>query len=212
MEVQLKVLVGGNTGQALKVPGPKFFIGRAEDCHLRPRSDLVSRHHCVLIVEDSTVLVRDFGSKNGTLVNDERITGEVELKAGDELKVGPLHFEMQIDISKSKKRPKVNSIKEAAARTAESAAQARAAAEKDEAANDGVDLDDWLSDDEGAEPAETRELPKKVDTQTLDMEQTVEMPAPPPQPEEESKQAPKAPPPSSDNAAADMLRKLRKFR
>lgn len=204
MEIQLKILVGGNTGQLLKVPGPKFFIGRAEDCQLRPRSDLVSRHHCVLIVDNGTLLVRDFGSKNGTLVNDERVSGEVELHAGDQMKVGPLHFEVLIDYSKSQKRPKVNSIKEAAARTAEG----RPA--PDRGADLGVDVDDWLANDE-AQPTETRELPK-VETQTLNLDQTVEMPAPPPAEEEAKPKAPPAKPPSSENAAADMLRKLRKFR
>src|SRR5262245_3232967 len=96
MEVQLKVLVGTNVGQTLKVPGPKFFIGRAEDCHLRPGSDLVSRHHCVLMVEGSTIIIRDFGSKNGTHVNGERVNGEVVLNNGDQLKVGPLEFEVQL--------------------------------------------------------------------------------------------------------------------
>ncbi len=202
MEVQLKVLVGGNSGQMLKVPGPKFFVGRAEDCQLRPRSDLVSRHHCVFIVDSGTLLVRDFGSKNGTVVNEQRVSGEVELHAGDNVKIGPLEFEVQIDYSKSKKRPKVNSIKEAAARTM----QGPPAPEK-KSDDLGVDVDDWLSDDE---LTETREIPRETteaETRISGLDQTVEMPAP-------TKQEPKAPPkpPSSENAAADMLKKLRKFR
>ena len=81
MELKFKVLVGNNVGQEVKIAGPKFFIGRAEDCHLRPRSDLISRHHCVLIVEEKLVAVRDFGSKNGTYVNAERVASERELRA-----------------------------------------------------------------------------------------------------------------------------------
>ena len=56
MEVSLKVVVGANAGKELKVPGPKFFIGRAEDCHLRPKSDLISRHHCVLLIDGLNIL------------------------------------------------------------------------------------------------------------------------------------------------------------
>src|SRR5262249_18321449 len=34
----------------------------------------------------------DLGSRNGTQLNGEKISAEVPLKAGDELRVGPLHF------------------------------------------------------------------------------------------------------------------------
>ncbi len=145
MEVKLKVQVGKNVGQELLVPGPKFFIGRAEDCQLRPRSDLISRHHCVLLVEEGFVAVRDFGSKNGTHVNGERVAGERELKPGDRLTVGPLEFEVLVHATPpSKKRPPVESVKEAATRTAEGH-------------GDQVDVSQWLTDKDAQDGnAETR--------------------------------------------------------
>jgi len=87
MDLKLKVLEGKSVGQEIPVRCKKFFIGRAEDCQLRPGSDLISRHHCVLLVEDGYIGVRDFGSKNGTFINDERVVGERELKPGDRLTV-----------------------------------------------------------------------------------------------------------------------------
>jgi predicted component of type VI protein secretion system len=64
--------------------------------------------------------IRDFGSKNGTVVNGQRIVGERELKPGDRLTIGPLEFEVVLPTPvPAKKRPKVESVKEAAARTAE---------------------------------------------------------------------------------------------
>ena len=81
MEVKLIVLHGKSAGKEVPVPGPKFFIGRAEDCHLRPQSDAVSRHHCAVLVEDGFVSVRDFGSKNGTFVNGERLLADHRLTA-----------------------------------------------------------------------------------------------------------------------------------
>jgi pSer/pThr/pTyr-binding forkhead associated (FHA) protein len=145
MEVRLKVLAGKVRGQELMVPGPKFFIGRAEDCQLRPRSDLISRHHCALLIEENFVAVRDFGSKNGTHVNGERVLGERELKSGDKLTIGPLEFEIcLLTTTSSKKRPKVESIKEAATRTAESS-------------EERVDVSQWLTDrDQRDGVAETR--------------------------------------------------------
>lgn len=122
MEVKLVVLNGKHAGASLPLSGPKFFIGRAEDCNLRPHSDLVSRHHCVILLEEGIVAVRDFGSKNGTYVNGERVRAEQTLTPGDVLKVGDLELEVHIDSPiGGKKRPKVHSVQEAAARTAESA-------------------------------------------------------------------------------------------
>jgi pSer/pThr/pTyr-binding forkhead associated (FHA) protein len=135
MEVKLVVVHGARAGEEVPVAGPKFYIGRAEDCQLRPRSDLVSRHHCVLIVEKDYAAVRDFGSKNGTVVNDETIKGEQELRNGDRLKVGDLEFEVRLDLGVGgKKKPKVQSIQEAAARTVDASTE------------DDMDLDSWLSD------------------------------------------------------------------
>ncbi len=122
MDVKLRVTQGKNVGQDVPIPGKKFLIGRAEDCHLRAGSDLISRHHCVIIIEDGYLAVRDFGSKNGTSVNGERVAGECELKHGDELRLGPLEFVVQVsqETLSGKKKPPVHDPKEAAARTAAS--------------------------------------------------------------------------------------------
>ena len=186
MEVQLKVLVGNNVGQVLKVPGPKFFIGRAEDCHLRPGSDLVSRHHCVLMVDGQTVSLRDFGSKNGTLVNGVRIIGETTLNNGDNIKVGPLEFEFQvIESLAGAKRPKVNSVKEAAVRTAESGV------------HEDIDIDALLGG-AAVDTGDTREIHQHGDTAELERgggETKVIKPKP----------APAPPPPEPEPVAANAL-------
>jgi len=96
MEARLKVMAGTHAGKNIPLRGPKFLIGRSDDCHLRAGSDLVSRHHCAIIKGDTYVGVRDFGSRNGTYVNGERIGEEVELHSGDYIRVGPLEFEVVI--------------------------------------------------------------------------------------------------------------------
>ncbi len=145
MDAKLIVIGGKNAGQTIPVSGPKFLIGRAEDCQLRPRSDLVSRHHCEILLEQGSVAVRDLGSKNGTLVNGEEIKSQRELKAGDHLKVGALEFEIALSVELSgKKKPKVRSVQEAARRTIESAG-----------GKDQIDLDvtQWLADDDDETPS-----------------------------------------------------------
>ena len=96
MKVELKVIGGSRSGMVIPITIPQFMIGRAEDCHLKPRSELISRYHCALLVEPSYVAVRDLGSKNGVYVNGERIGVEQELKNGDRLAIGPLEFEVVV--------------------------------------------------------------------------------------------------------------------
>lgn len=120
MQVKLKVLSGSHAGKEIKIPLAKFFIGRGEDCHLRPQSDLISRHHCAIMIENGAATIRDLKSRNGTVVNGEKIVGDYVLKMGDQVKVGPLEFEVLIDHSLGgTKKPKVADVKDAAARVTE---------------------------------------------------------------------------------------------
>ena len=95
MMVQLVVATGNRTGQVIPVTMEKFIIGRAEDCHLKARSELVSRYHCAILVSDGAV-VRDLGSRNGVRLNGEKICAEQKIKNGDHLVIGPLEFYVHI--------------------------------------------------------------------------------------------------------------------
>ena len=220
MEIKLIVIGGKHAGQELQVKGPKFFIGRAEDCHLRPRSDLVSRHHCAILVGEGYAAIRDFDSRNGTYVNGEPVKGEQPLKTGDHLKVGQLEFEVRLTVDVGgKKKPKVHSVQEAAARTVESAD------------DDDLDLSSWLDDEDEDEGASGAEDPAAAtsgaETQTVDAtradaasSKTADAPAddePEPEKQEEKEKKPtkvvgvweggkKPDSASSRDAAADMLR------
>src|SRR4029079_9363214 len=92
----LKVLSSRQQGSTIPLPTGRFLIGREEDCHLRPNSELVSRHHCVFTHDEYTVRVRDLGSTNGTFVNGNRIRGTTVLNSGDRISVGKLEFEIVI--------------------------------------------------------------------------------------------------------------------
>ena len=139
MELVLKVLEGGSAGREIKVSSFPFKIGRGDNCQLRPRSDMVSREHCEIIRTDDGVSVQDVASRNGTIVNGEKADGAVPLKAGDQLRVGPLLFEIRLDFSLGgPKKDRVKSVGEAAARVAESAA-------KRSGDLDG-DVSSWLTD------------------------------------------------------------------
>ncbi|MDB4786560.1 MAG: FHA domain-containing protein [Planctomycetaceae bacterium] len=93
LQAELKVLGGKQAGKSIAL-GKKFLVGRESDCHLRPNSDMVSRHHCVFTLDDYTLRVRDLGSTNGTQVNDERLEGQRVLESGDRVRIGNLDFEI----------------------------------------------------------------------------------------------------------------------
>jgi len=119
MKAKLCVLKGPSEGKEITIPVSKFFIGRGEDCHLRPKSDAISRHHCAIIITDSQIAIRDFGSKNGTFVNDQRVENVTILNNGDNLVVGPLSFKLMLDHSLGgTKQPKIQSVEDVAQRSA----------------------------------------------------------------------------------------------
>lgn len=96
MALTLIVVNGTHAGQKIRVRAKKYLIGRADDCHLRPKAESVSRHHCALLIDEPDVLVRDLGSRNGTYVNDQRVQGSRVLETGDKLSIGKLQLEVEI--------------------------------------------------------------------------------------------------------------------
>ena len=97
MKVQLVVVRGKPEGKVIPLVGPNFKIGRGETCHLRPNSEQVSREHAEFTISGESVVVRDLGSRNGTLVNGKALTTEAcRLKDRDLVQVGPLTFAVAI--------------------------------------------------------------------------------------------------------------------
>jgi len=149
MEVKLRVVGGKNAGQELPVAGPRFVIGRGDGCQLRAKSPAIAERHCELELAPGLVRLHDLGSGEGTFVNDQRVTGSRDLKIGDQLRVGPLTFELCLDAKLAgKKKPKVSSIGEAAARLA--------GGQKSTTRDDGLDLDKLLGDGQDSQPTTSR--------------------------------------------------------
>jgi pSer/pThr/pTyr-binding forkhead associated (FHA) protein len=207
MEVKLITIGGKHPGQTIPIAGPEFVIGRGEDCQLRPQSDRVSRHHCVIRTGEALAAVRDLGSSNGTFLNGQRLTAEHELKAGDHLRIGPLEFEVQVTVSVSgKRKPKVHNVREAVARTVETAS------------GEEVDVSGWLDDEEEGAADEGAGNTETVTAATNPEAKADQPPQPATPAKEESKPAKpasflgpdepaeKVTTENSGEAAADMLR------
>jgi pSer/pThr/pTyr-binding forkhead associated (FHA) protein len=96
MKVQLIVVQGKPEGKMIPLQGPKFKIGRGENCNLRPNSEQVSREHAEFAIGPDKVVVKDLGSRNGTLVNGKALTEPYALKDRDLIQIGPLTFAISI--------------------------------------------------------------------------------------------------------------------
>ncbi len=160
MDVILKVLEGAKTGTKIAVKKDEFLIGRSQKCHLCAGSSSVSRRHCAITRKDAAVSIQDLGSRNGTLVNDKKITEEVQLSSGDEIGIGTLKMLVTITHGITNlKRPKVKSVAEAVDRTV---------ATGDSSVGE-EDITQWLLDAPGP-PAST---PKAAtETQTIQLDDT----------------------------------------
>jgi pSer/pThr/pTyr-binding forkhead associated (FHA) protein len=100
MDAKLRVVQGPFAGETIRVPRGKLLIGREKDCQLRLDSKSVSPHHCVLLLDDYTLRIRDLGSKHGTIVNGNRIgTHEAILLHDDKVSIDQLTF--HIDLSQT---------------------------------------------------------------------------------------------------------------
>ena len=101
MKVSLVVASGVHQGKIIPVATQQFLIGRDPQCQLRPASQSISKQHCILIVRNRSVILKDFGSTNGTFLNEEQVDPEVEItiKSGDRVRVGPLDFTVQIALT-----------------------------------------------------------------------------------------------------------------
>ena len=83
----LLMISGPHLGRSFPIDKEEIMIGRVDNCDLLVEDELVSRHHCkILLTPDGAQLV-DLASTNGTLLNGRKID-KVFLKEGDQIQVG----------------------------------------------------------------------------------------------------------------------------
>lgn len=79
-----------------ELPPGRFLIGRSTECQLSLDDPLVSRKHALLVVTDEQVEVQDLGSRNGVLVNGEKIVGLHRVGHGDRIMVGSQEMTLSV--------------------------------------------------------------------------------------------------------------------
>jgi MoxR-like ATPase len=67
--------------------GEELLVGRSKDCHVLLPDSKVSKHHARLVLKSNRWYVEDLGSRNGVLLNGDKVTSEM-LSPHDALQVG----------------------------------------------------------------------------------------------------------------------------
>ncbi len=65
-------------------------VGRSPYCSVQLMSLQASREHAAISVSGDVAVIADLGSRNGTFVNERRITGPTRIVPGDKVSIGGL--------------------------------------------------------------------------------------------------------------------------
>lgn len=96
--------IWGDRGpEARPLDGAQFTIGTDPKNDLRLDDDAVSALHAVLQSFPTGWTIRDLGSRNGTMVNGERIGSEVVLRDGDEVRIGRVRIVLRDPATKPRR-------------------------------------------------------------------------------------------------------------
>ena len=83
---------GATDGQTWSLDRERIILGRHPDCDVVLEAAAVSRQHAQIIRDGDNFLLEDLHSRNGTIVNGERLQDRHLLHDGDRLRIGDLAF------------------------------------------------------------------------------------------------------------------------
>jgi hypothetical protein len=89
----LQILTGPDAGTTCQLVSAKYVLGRHPDCNLAIDSGAASRYHAQIVADGDAWLLEDLRSRNGTFLNDERISGTHTLTGGDRIRIGDVELE-----------------------------------------------------------------------------------------------------------------------
>ena len=85
--LSLAVINGPDAGSVYRIEKPRITIGRT-GADLALNDSEISRAHAAVEIRDTTYLLEDLKSTNGTLVEGQKISGMTELQNHSEFQVG----------------------------------------------------------------------------------------------------------------------------
>jgi hypothetical protein len=85
----------GDAGEIALATGENV-LGREGSDVILVKSSTVSRRHARIVIDEKRAVVEDLGSKNGTYVNDRRVTAPTPAVDGDQVRVGSMLFTFRL--------------------------------------------------------------------------------------------------------------------
>jgi len=88
-----RLLVGESDGQEVRFPlfKDRLTIGRTANNDIQLNEQCISRRHAVIVTENGSTRIVDWGSKNGVFINENRVAEQM-LKNGDVVMIGMTEF------------------------------------------------------------------------------------------------------------------------
>ena len=93
MQVKLKVQTGSHEGKEIGITAEKFLIGRSESCQLRPKSESISRKHCIIVLRDNRVLIH----RAAVVQHDNDVLRQLTNSPGRQRQLGSVRRETQLE-------------------------------------------------------------------------------------------------------------------
>lgn len=93
---RLVILTEGMKGRVLELTANRATIGRAENNTFQISEPSISTHHCEVLLQGDTVVVKDLGSTNGTYIAGAKITHDV-LHPDQHLRLGDVELKFEPD-------------------------------------------------------------------------------------------------------------------
>ena len=84
---EIRMVNGSLKGQVFDIADKAITLGRDDNCTIQLMDKGASRKHAEIFRIGEMCFIRDFKSRNGTILNDERIEEEL-LRDGDTIKIG----------------------------------------------------------------------------------------------------------------------------
>lgn len=95
MDIRLVVEAGPDAGQEFRLRRGVVTAGRSPDNSIALDDIKVSRWHAEIRWQDDVFVIRDLDSRNGTFVNDLRLTVPQVLRPGDQVRLGDTYLIVQ---------------------------------------------------------------------------------------------------------------------
>ena len=85
------LIVGGDlNGTLFDLLESEITAGRNSNNQIQLEFGGISRNHFKIVMEENSAVIEDLGSKNGTFVNNKKISGPTNLEKGDMIKIGSI--------------------------------------------------------------------------------------------------------------------------